>query len=139
MYKNSSLTFCTNETLTQSAFSLMKWVTQNITPNAQILVSSGDIGQFVTAVNQIPTICCYSYLANYSNLMVLLPSNSSELTALLLLVKYSISYVYIGSIPTTYALENSCYRHSNSPQFLLTPYFNLTKEIRNAWLFQSNA
>ena len=31
------------------------------------------------------------------------------------------------------------YRHFNATQFLATPYFTLTKEFGDAWLFQFNA
>jgi hypothetical protein len=36
-------------------------------------------------------------------------------------------------------LQNSDYRHFNATQFLSTPYFTLTKEFGDAWLFQFNA
>jgi hypothetical protein len=55
------------------------------------------------------------------------------------MVEYNVSYVYIGSTATTFALEYSYYRQFNATQFLSTPYFTLTKEIGNAWLFQFNA
>ena len=71
--------------------------------------------------------------------MTLLTSNSSDLRAVPLMTEYNISYVYIGSTATTYALENPYYRHFNATQFLSTPYFTLTKEIGDAWLFQFNA
>jgi hypothetical protein len=64
------------------------------------------------------------------------PSNRKSLP---LMVEYNVSYVYIGSTATTYALEYSYYRQFNATQFLSTPYFILTKEIGDAWLFQFNA
>ena len=93
----------------------------------------------MTAVTQRQTISRYSYLQNYSYLMALLTSNSSDLRAVPIMIQYNVSYVYIGSTATTYALALSYYRQFNATQFLLTPYFKLTKQIGNTWLFQFNA
>jgi hypothetical protein len=117
----------------------MKWIIENVPSQANILLSSGDSGQFVTSVTQKQTIYRYSYLRDYSNLMDLLTSNSSDLRAIPILIEYNVSYVYIGSTATTYALQLPYYRHFNATQFLSTPYFTLTKEFGDAWLFQFNA
>ena len=127
------------QTLKQDDASLLKWITQNIPSNACILTSAGDSGQFVTAVTQRHTISQYSYRGNYSDLMTLLTSNSSDLRAVPLMIENNVSYVYIGSTATTYALDNPYYRHFNVTQFLSTSYFTLTKEIGDACLFQFNA
>lgn len=125
-------------TLSKDDLSLMNWIAQNIPSNAPILVSAGDSGQFVEAVTQKNTISRYSYLANYSNLMELLTNNVSDLNAIPLMEKYNVSYVYIGSKPTTYALQYPYYRSFNASQFLEISYFTLTKQIGDAWLFQFN-
>ena len=38
--------------------------------------------------------------------MAILTSNASDLRAVPLMIEYNVSYVYIGSIATTYALQN---------------------------------
>jgi len=138
-YNKIGSLFNTYEALNQSDVLLMKWITQNVPSQGQILVSAGDSGQFVTAVTQRQTISMYSSLENYSDLMTILTSNSSDLRAVPLMIEDNVSYVYIGSTATTYALEYSYYRQFNATQFLSTPYFTLTKEIGDAWLFQFNA
>ena len=128
----------TYETLNQSDLSLMNWIKENIPSTEQILVSAGDSGQFLTPITQVQTISRNSYLANYLKLMTIITSNSSDLNAVPIMVGDNVSYVYIGSIATSYALQNPYYRHFNATQFLLTPYFTLTKEVGDAWLFQFN-
>jgi hypothetical protein len=139
IYQKVGLSFNTYETLKEDDLSLMKWIIENVPSQANILLSSGDSGQFVTSVTQKQTIYRYSYLRDYSNLMDLLTSNSSDLRAIPILIEYNVSYVYIGSTATTYALQLPYYRHFNATQFLSTPYFTLTKEFGDAWLFQFNA
>ena len=117
----------------------MRWIIENVPSQAHILVSSGDSGQFVTSVTQRQTVYRYSYLRDYSDLMNLLTSNSSDPKAIPIMVAYNVSYVYIGSTSTVYALQLPNYRHFNATQFLSTPYFTLTKEFGDAWLFQFNA
>jgi hypothetical protein len=138
-YNKIGILFNTYETLNQDDMLLMNWIKENVSSQERILVSAGDSGQYVTAVTQRQTISRYSYLENYTDLMTLLTSNSSDLRAVPFMVEYNVSYVYIGSTATTYALENSYYRQFNATQFLSTPYFILTKEIGDAWLFQFNA
>ena len=127
------------QVLNQSDISLMNWIRDNISSNVSILVSSGDSGQFLSAVTQRQTVSYYSRYQNYSDLTAILTSNSLDLRAVPFLVKYNVSYVYIGSIATNYALQIPYYRHFNATQFLSTPYFTLTKEVGDAWLFQFNA
>jgi hypothetical protein len=137
-YKQIKFSFGPYETISQNDLLMMNWLKENISSNSSILVSSGDSGQFVTSVTKRQTISRYSYLENYENLMALLTSNSSDLKAIPLMIEYNVSYVYIGSIATTYALQYSSYRHFHATQFLSTPYFTLTKEFGDAWLFQFN-
>jgi hypothetical protein len=137
-FKKVRSSFATYETLGHDDVLLMNWVSAKIPSNADILVSAGDSGQFVEAVTQRQTISRYSYLQNYSYLMNLLTANSSDLNAIPIMIQYNVSYVYIGSIATTYALNLPYYRQFNVTQFLSTPYFMLTKEIGAAWLFQFN-
>jgi hypothetical protein len=139
IYQKVGLSFNTYETLKADDLTLMNWITENVSSQAHILVSSGDSGQFVTSVTQKLTIYRYSYLRDYSELMNLLTSNSSDLRAIPIMVEYNVSYVYIGSTAATYALQIPYYRTFNATQFLLTPYFTLTKEVGNAWLFQFNS
>jgi hypothetical protein len=118
---------------------LMQWVLKNIPAEDLILVSMGDSGQFVSAVSQRLTITSWSYLANYSiPLMEWLTANASDLRIIPYLIEYNVSYVYIGSIGTSFSLELPYYRHFNASQFIETPYFNLTKEFGSAYLFQFN-
>ncbi|MGD0450530.1 MAG: hypothetical protein ABSA79_05670 [Candidatus Bathyarchaeia archaeon] len=138
-YNKIGIVFNICNTLNQSDLSLMKWIAQNVPSEERILVSFGDSGQFVSAIAQKQTISMYSDLTNYSDLMSLLTSNASDLRAVSLMIEYNVSYVYIGSIATTYLLQNPDYRHFNATQFLSTPYFTLSKEIGDAYLFQFNA
>ena len=138
IYKKVGMSINTFETIGKDDLSLMKWITENVPSQAHILVSAGDSGQFVTPITQRFTISRYSYLANYSNLMTLLTSNSSDLRAIPLLVEYNVSYVYIGSTATIYALQNPYFRQLNSTQLFATSYFTLAKEVGDAWLFQFN-
>jgi hypothetical protein len=126
------------QTLKQDDLSLMKWVGENIQLNERILVSASDSGQFLAAVTQRQVISINSRLANYSLLMAMLTSNSSDPRAVPFMLQYNVSYVYIGSTATIYGAESSYYRAFNSTQFLSTPYFTLTKEVGGAWLFQFN-
>jgi len=137
-YNKIGSLFNTYETLNQDDILLMNWIKENIPSNEHILISAGDSGQFLTAVTQRQTISICSGSKNYSSLMTLLTANSSDLRAIPLMIEYNISYVYIGSTATTYSLEYSYRRQFNATQFLSTPYFTLTKEIGNAWLFQFN-
>ena len=139
VYNNVRLSFNTYETLYRDDLSLMNWIIENVPSQLHILVSSGDSGQFVTAVTQRQTISRYSYLLNYSDLMSILTSNSSDLRAVPFLLEYNVSYVYIGSAATTYALQIPYYRHFNATQFQETPYFTLSRQVGDAWLFQFNA
>jgi hypothetical protein len=131
--------FNTRQALKQDDLSLMQWMTKNTPPQANILVSAGDSGQYVTSITHRPTISMWSNLANYSNLMTLLTNNASDVNAIPLMIQYNVTYVYIGSTPTTYLLSNPEYRAFNATQFQATPYFILTKQIGNAYLFQFNA
>ena len=131
--------FQTYQILNQTDLSLMNWITQNIPSDALILVSAGDSGQYVAAVTHRHTFSRYNYIANYFDLMAILTSNASDPKAIPLLQQNNISYVYIGSIATTYAVQISYYRHFNATQFLSSPYFTLAKEVGDAWLFQFNA
>lgn len=138
IYKIVGLSFSSYETLKQDDLLLMNWITENVPSQEHILVSAGDSGQFVTPITQRYTISHYSYLANYTDLMVLLTSNSSDLKAVPLLMEYNVSYIYVGSTATVYALQNPYYRHFNSTQLFAAPYFMLAKEVGGAWLFQFN-
>jgi NADH:ubiquinone oxidoreductase subunit 5 (subunit L)/multisubunit Na+/H+ antiporter MnhA subunit len=139
-YKYSAIeqTLHTYYTLNQDDLSLMHWIKENIPANQFILISAGDSGQFLTAVTQRPS-SYYANLKNYGELLDLLTSNSSDLNAVPLLIEDNVSYVYMGSIATTFDLQNPAYRHLNATQFLETPYFTMTKEFGDAWLFQFNA
>jgi hypothetical protein len=139
VYNRARSAFSDYQTLKQDDVSLMKWISENIPPNNPILASSSGSGQFLAAVTQRQVISINSRLANYSDLMAILTSNSSDLHAVPLLLRYNVSYVYIGSTGTTYGAKLAYYRAFNSTQFLSTPYFSLAKEVGDAWLFQFNA
>lgn len=138
VYNQVKSSFSLYQTLGKDDVSLMEWIQANISSNKSILVSSGDSGQFLGAITQYPTISISNRLTNYSQLMRILSSNSSDLHAIPLLTEYNVSYVFIGSFATNYALQLPYYRHFNATQFLSTPYFTLTQQIGDAWLFQFN-
>jgi hypothetical protein len=118
---------------------LMEWIEGHVDFSEVILVSAGDSGQFVTSITQRRTVSMYTYLKNYSDLMSMLTSNPSDLKAVPLLVAYNVSYVYIGSTATAYALQMPHYRHFNASEFLSVPYFVVAKAVGDAWLFQFNS
>ncbi len=118
---------------------MMNWIRYNVSSQALILISRGDSGQYLTAVTEKQSFCGYNGIENYSSIMKLLTANSSDLRAVPYLIDNKISYVYIGSIPSTFALDSVVRRTFNATQFLATPYFNLVKEVGNAWLFEFNA
>ena len=115
---------------------LMNWIRYNVSSQALILISRGDSGQYLTAVTEKQSFCGYNGIENYSSIMKLLTANSSDLRAVPYLIDNKISYVYIGSIPSTFALDSVVRRTFNATQFLATPYFNLVKEVGNAWLLR---
>ncbi len=117
---------------------LMSWIEENVPSNGSILVSWGDSGQYLAAVTQHQTFSLYSRNTNYTILMSILTSNSSDPKAIPLLEKYDVSYVYIGSTGV-YTFEGGNRRQFNASQLLLTPYFNLSKQMGNAWLFKFNS
>jgi hypothetical protein len=117
---------------------LMNWISENTSLQGRILVSAGDSGQFVAAVTQKLTIL-YAGFKNYTDLMAVMTYNSSDLRAIPLMIDSNISYVYIGSTGTTYALQYPFYRQFNATQLLSSPYFSLVKQFGNAWLFQFNS
>jgi hypothetical protein len=127
------------QVLNQSDISLMNWIKENVPSNGSILVSSGDSGQFLTSVTQRQSVSYYSRYQNYSYLMAVLTSNASDLRAVPFMIKYNVTYVYMGSIATSYALQLPYYRHFSSTQFLSTPYFMLAKQVGDSWIFQFNA
>ncbi len=139
VYNQASALCSAYQTLGRDDVSLMNWIHANVTSDKYFLVSSGDSGQYLAAVTQRQTISLNSRLTNYSDLIGLLSYNSSDLRAIPFLVDYNVSYVYIGSKATAYGLQYPYYRAFNSTQFLSTPYFTLTKEVGNAWLFEFNA
>jgi len=124
------------QTIKENDLQMMYWIKENIGSSQVILVSWGDSGQFLSAICQRQAVSLYSRLENYSDLMELLTANASDLRAIPLMVKYNISYVYIGSTATTYALQMPYYRHFNATQFLSSPYFSLSKQVDNTWLFK---
>ena len=119
--------------------SLMNWIKDNVASQSLILISRGDSGQYLTAVSEKQSFCGYNGIENYSAIMTFLTANSSDLRAIPYLIDNKISFVYIGSKPSTFALDSVIRRSFNATQFLSTPYFNLTKEVGNAWLFQFDA
>ncbi len=118
---------------------LIDWIRYNVSSQALILISRGDSGQYLTAISEKQAFCGYNGFENYSSIMKLLTANSSDLRAVPYLIDNKISHVYIGSIPSTFALDSVVRRTFNATQFLATPYFNLVKEVGNAWLFEFNA
>jgi hypothetical protein len=139
VYTNAGISIRAYESLHADDLSLMEWIEDNVPLSDHILVSSGDSGQFVSAVTQRQTISISNRLQNYSDLMLIMTSNSSDPKAVPLLAEYNITSVYIGSTGTSYALQNPYYRQFNASQLLLISYFVPLKQIGDAWLFQFNA
>jgi hypothetical protein len=117
---------------------LMSWIKENIPTNGSILVSWGDSGQYLAAITQHQTFSLYSRTTNYTVLMSILTANASDPKAIPLLEKYNVSYVYIGST-AVYPLEGGNRRQFNATQLLTTPYFTMSKQVGNAWLFKFNS
>jgi len=117
---------------------LMGWIKENIPTNGSILVSWGDSGQYLAAITQHQTFSLYSRTTNYTVLMSILTANASDPKAIPFLEKYNVSYVYIGST-AVYPLEGGNRRQFNATQLLSTPYFTLSKQVGNAWLFKFNS
>ena len=130
--------FRTFQSLKSDDISLLNWISNNVASDEKILVSGADSGQFVTPVTGRQTVSTYSFLANYTDLMTLLSNSVTfNVSAVPFLLEYNVSYVYIGSIQTNYDPANPAY--VNPAQFLSSPYFSLSKEFGDAYLFQFNA
>jgi hypothetical protein len=125
--------------LTKDDVILMNWIKDNVSSQALILISRGDSGQYLTAVSEKQSFSGYNGIENYSAIMTFLTANSSDLRAIPYLIDNKISFVYVGSKPSSFALDSALRRPFNASQFLTTPYFNLIKEVGNAWLFEFNA
>jgi len=115
---------------------LLNWIKENVSSQALILISRGDSGQYLTAISQKQSFCGYNGIENYTSIMTFLTANSSDLRAIPYLIDNKISFVYVGSKPSSFALDSAIRRSFNASQFLATPYFNLIKEVGNAWLFE---
>jgi hypothetical protein len=139
LYGSIGKTLSRFESLGHDDVLLMNWIKENVPSDSKIIVSAGDSGQFVTAVAQRKTVSIYSYSQDYRDLMGLLTSNATDLRAMGLLIQFNVSYVYVGSIDKGTYDFYAAYRHFNVSQLESSPYFTLTKEIGNAWLFQFNA
>ena len=118
---------------------LLNWIKDNVSSQALILISRGDSGQYLTAITEKQSFCGYNGIENYTSIMTLLTANSSDLRAIPYLIDNKISFVYVGSKPSSIALDSAIRRPFNASQFLATPYFNLIKEVGNAWLFEFDA
>jgi len=126
-------------TLQNDDIELMSWIKENTPTDAIFLVTAGDSGQYLTAVSQRKSIYSHSvqlYSKKYEYLIAELSSQPFNPYLVPLLLDYNISYVYIGSKATTYSLEDPFRAHFNATKFLYTPYFNMTKRVGDAWLFQ---
>lgn len=138
-YYNAKIFLNYYTVLSQDDVSLMNWIKDNVSSQALILISRGDSGQYLTAISEKQSFCGYNGIENYTAIMTFLTANSSDLRAIPYLIGNNISFVYVGSKPSTFALDSAIRRPFNVSQFLETPYFNLTKEVGNAWLFEFNA
>jgi hypothetical protein len=137
-FNDTKITLNAYSSLNLDDMLLMNWIAENALLQGRILVSAGDSGQFVAAVTQKLTIL-YAGFKNYSDLMAIMTYNSSDLRAVPLMIESNISYVYVGSTGTTYALQYPFYRQFNVTQLLSSLYFSLVKQFGNAWLFQFNS
>jgi hypothetical protein len=117
--------------------SLLQWMKQAPLLDGRILISQGDSGQYVTPITR--RITSLNNPGDYTDLMSMLTSNPNNLTAIPLLIKYNITYFYVGSKPTTFANQYSYYRHFNATQFLSSSTFSVEKQFGDAWLFWFNA
>jgi len=141
VYEASKTTFKFYQTLDPDDLMLMRWISENVPRNANVLVSMADSGQFVTSIGQRTTTSYYntnSSLKEYSDLMNILTSNASISTAAPLLFQFNVSHVFIGSTATTFDLDLSYYRQLNVTQFLASPFFVVEKEYGDARLLRFN-
>ena len=137
VYGNVKSTFNRFETLAKDDILLLDWINTNTPSTCRILVSWGDSGQLLTTVTQRQSFCYFDgNLPNYTDVMAILTTNASDPRAIPFLIQANISYVYIGSIATSYAIQIPYYRHFNYTQFLSSPNFTLVKSIGNAYLFE---
>ena len=121
---------------------LMNWMKSNIPSDSRILVSAGDSGQYVEAVTQLHTMYSYDmrvFSQRYLDLMRLMTSSSFDSRAIDLLLSFNISYIYVGSIPTTYSLDYSFRDHFNATKLLTLPCFSLVHRVGDAWLLRFNS
>ena len=117
--------------------SLMGWMKSNVPSDSVVLVSAGDSGQYVEAVTQLHTVYSYDmrvFSQQYLDLMRLMTSRSIDSRAIELLLDYNISYVYVGSIATTYAFDYSFRDHFNATELLSNPCFSVVHRVGDAWL-----
>lgn len=127
------------ETLAPSDLELMQWIHQNVPADGRILVSMGDSGQYLSAVTQRISVYRYNVVGNYTRLISLLAANASDPAIVPLLKSNNVSYVYIGSIGVNYAQNVAYYLHFNASQFQHSPYFDLERQVGDAWLFKFTA
>jgi hypothetical protein len=126
-------------TLEADDLTLMSWLNDNTPTDSVILISSGDSGQYISSVTQRQTASMYHALGNYTAFMVPFTADASDLQTVPFLLENNVSYVYIGSVASTFALNNPKYNHFNVTQLLSTPYFSMTKQVGDAYLLQFNA
>jgi hypothetical protein len=137
-YNEISSYLNTFSAIRQDDLVVMNWIKQNASKDSVILVSAGDSGQFLTAITQRKTVYSYDnriHSQKYANLVAGLSSNAFNLNLVPSLLDYNISYVYVGSIATSYS--NAPYRsHFNPEKLRNTPYFELVENSGDAWLFK---
>jgi hypothetical protein len=122
----------------QDDVQIMSWIKNNIPSTSKILVSTGDSGQYITPVTGVQSIYSYDnriYSLKYGTLVSQLSENPFNPEAILSMLDYNISYVYIGSISTRFSLDanSACF---NATLLRETPYFSLVKQIGNSSLFK---
>jgi len=118
---------------------LMQSIRSNIPMESVILVSAGDAGQYLTSITQQKSIYEYSlrrFSGSYENLMILMGVRPGSPLVLKGLLDYNISYIFIGSKPVTYALEEPSRVHLDYHKLAVSPYFVSVFNFSDAWLFK---
>jgi len=119
-------------------YSLMLWMSGNVSSDAIVLVSPYESGLFIPAISHNKIVYPYTgsaFTRSYQNLVNMTCRNILNETAYALMLDLSISHVFIGSDAAYWWFE----RQKWDPMlFLGNPNFKLVKNLGDAYLFQFN-
>jgi hypothetical protein len=121
---------------TQQDLQLILWIKDNLSKSTTILVNTFQSGTLIPSIANRKVVflsdAC-SYSVSYQKLVAMLENNSLNVTAMDLMTRFNITYVYVGSGVSPW--DNWKY-HWNPKLFLGNPNFKLVKNFGNAYLFQ---